>query len=69
MKIKLLKPFGFSEAGDILDPDPPVAHLLIERGVAVAFAPTPKAAVSFGRNKAIKSSHTRGKHVFAQPAD
>jgi hypothetical protein len=34
MKIRLLQVYGFSIPGDILDPDPPVAELLIERGVA-----------------------------------
>lgn len=36
MKIRLLKPYGLSAAGDILDPAPPVAKLLIYDGRAEA---------------------------------
>jgi hypothetical protein len=39
MKIRLLQPYGFGVPGDILDPDPPVAQLLIERGVAEIVEP------------------------------
>ncbi len=35
MKIKLLKHYQLSGAGDIIDPPKPVADLLIGRGVAV----------------------------------
>jgi len=34
MKIKLLKPYGMASVGDILNPPPGVAHLLIHRGIA-----------------------------------
>jgi hypothetical protein len=34
MRIRLLKPYGFSRPGDVLEPDDPVAQLLIERGIA-----------------------------------
>jgi len=34
MKIKLLKPYQLSGAGDIIDPPPAVANLLVKRGVA-----------------------------------
>jgi hypothetical protein len=34
MKIRLLQIYGFGVPGDVIDPDPPVAQLLIERGVA-----------------------------------
>lgn len=36
MKIRLLKPYGLSAAGDTLDPPPPVAKLLIHGGRAEA---------------------------------
>ena len=36
MKIRLLKPYGLSAAGDILNPAPPVAKLLIHSGRAEA---------------------------------
>jgi hypothetical protein len=34
MRIRLLKPYGFSRPGDVLEPDDPVAQLLIDRGIA-----------------------------------
>lgn len=34
MKIKLLKPWGMANPGDVINPPPGVAHLLIERGIA-----------------------------------
>ena len=34
MKIKLLKPYQLSGAGDIIDPPRPIADLLLGRGVA-----------------------------------
>jgi len=34
MKIKLLKPWGKANPGDIINPPPGVAQLLIERGIA-----------------------------------
>ncbi len=37
MKIKLLKPWGMASTGDILNPPPGVAHLLIQRGIAEAY--------------------------------
>jgi hypothetical protein len=39
MKIKMLKPYGLAAAGQILNPDPPVALLLIQRKMAVACDP------------------------------
>ena len=36
MKIKLIKPWNFNAPGEVLDLDPPVATLVIQRGVAVA---------------------------------
>ena len=35
MKIRLLKPYQLSGAGEIIDPPKPIADLLIGRGVAV----------------------------------
>jgi len=35
MKIRLLKQYQLSGAGDIIDPPKPIADLLIGRGVAV----------------------------------
>ncbi len=65
MRIKLLKPFGFSEPGDVLDPDPPVAQLLIDRGVAVAIGTEQKAMITPARSKVIKHEHTRHKNARA----
>lgn len=62
MRIKLLKPFGFSEPGDLLDPDPPIAQLLIDRGVAVAISSQQKAIVADVQNKVVKTSHARNKN-------
>jgi hypothetical protein len=45
MRIRLLKPYGFSRPGDVLEPDDPVAQLLIERGIAEVDAPREEKAV------------------------
>ena len=34
MKIKLIRAYGMASVGDILNPPPGVAHLLIQRGIA-----------------------------------
>lgn len=45
MKIKLLKPYGMSPAGGVLDNvNKPVADLLIKRKIAKLFKPKKKAA-------------------------
>jgi len=38
MKIRLIKPYMLSAAGDAIDPDEPVALLLIDRGWAIPVA-------------------------------
>jgi hypothetical protein len=40
MRIRLLKPYGFSRPGDVLEPDDPVAQLLIDRGIAEIYSST-----------------------------
>lgn len=35
MKIELVKAWNGAAAGEVIDPDPPVAELLIARGLAV----------------------------------
>ena len=34
MRIELVKPWGFAAPGQVIDPAPGVAQLLIERGIA-----------------------------------
>ena len=34
MKIELVKPWGFAAPGQVIDPAPGVAQLLIQRGIA-----------------------------------
>lgn len=59
-----------SVPGDILDPDPPVAQLLIERGVAEvveakAVEPERKIVESPVRDKMVKRSALRRVHLAA----
>jgi hypothetical protein len=60
MKIRLLEPYGLSAIGDVLDPDPPVAQLLIDRGAAELLPPETKAVRTPPRNKLVHSSHHKG---------
>jgi hypothetical protein len=59
MKIRLLEPYGLSAIGDVLDPDPPVAQLLIERGAAEPLPSETKAVKTPPRNKLVHASHTK----------
>ncbi len=63
MRIKLLKPFGFSEPGDILNPDPPVAQLLIDRGVAVAAPSANSQQAAFRQNKSVNPGRVSRKNA------
>lgn len=55
MRIRLKKPYGFSVPGDLLDPDEPVARILIERGIAERAEIETKLPSAPPRDKAIAS--------------
>ena len=68
MKIRFIKPAGLHAVGDVIDPDPPVAHLLIQRGVAVpaeAQEQEPETAAVAPPEKAVrKRGRPRKKALF-----
>lgn len=67
MKLRLIKPWNLLSPGSELDVNPPVAEILIGRGIAGTLEPRPKPKVTIVGRRSLRKE-ANAEHIVKEPA-